>query len=244
MTYRDDEDAQRARIEELERKLASASSEIAVLKGETHTASPGAKLRHSRVSNGPIFFEREIALPYAISELGYEAIASVLRTRLRLDAAQVGRTLVVPGVFALERAGEGTRVRLTGDWYATPVGVMAIAGMTGVGGGVVTAAALADIVTHGLGVLHSYPVDVGLVALALGTLISVTVGTTWATRRSISKSSAQQLADYEGTFAAIVALAEEHAVRAVPPTRVAEPSEASEDEEASVSSSRPATRQS
>jgi hypothetical protein len=242
VAYRDEEDAQRARIEELERELDAASAQIAVLKGETSAASPGTTLEHSRISNGPVFFEREIALPYAISEVGYEAIATVLRTRLKLNATQVGRTLTVPTVFTLERDGTGTRIRLTGNWRGMPGSVIATTAMTAGFGGLMTAGALADVVTHGLGALHSFPVDVAFVALGIGIVGSLTAAAGWGTRRTTAKSSKKLLASYEGTLAAILAIAEEHAVRAVAPTRVAE--DVADEAEADEVSSARATRRS
>lgn len=241
MGYRDEEDAQRARIDELERKLDAATQEIAVLKGETHIAAPGTRIERSRISNGPTYFERELTLPYAISELGYEAIAKALRTRLKLNATQVGRTLTVPNVFTLERAGAGTRIRLTGDWRGMPGGVVLATAMVGGFGGMMTAGALADILTHGLGWVHSFPVDVGFVTLGVTIATSLTAGAGWAMRRRTQKTSEQLLADYEGTLATILALAEEHAERVVAPTRVAEDADA-EVEELALSPARETRR--
>ena len=237
---RDDDDAQRARIAELERKLQAASSEIAVLEGATTTTRPGAKLEHSRISNGPVFFQRDIALPYAISEVGYEAVATVLRTRLRVTVTQVGRTLTVPNVFSLERVDGGTRIRLTGDWRGMPSGVIAVTAMTAAFSGMLTAAALAELLTHGL---HTFPVEVGFVALATGLVGSLTAGVGWPTRRSVAESSRQLLAAYEGTLAAIEQLAEEHAVREVVPTRVEADAGRAEDAVTEISPAR-ATRRS
>lgn len=230
MTYRGDEDAQRARIEELEQRLQAADAEIAVLRGQTSGAAPGTQITRSRLSGGPSTYVREIVLDHAISELGYEAIAEVLRTRLGLEAKQVGRSLTVPGAFALSRDPSGTRIRLTADWRAMRAGVVATSVMAGFFTGLASLGVTLDAISHGLVGHGAMPAVVSLAAL--GVTGAVSLGAGWGTRRRTSRISHEKLADYEGTFAAIVALAETHAVHAVPKTRVAdEASDASEDAE-------------
>lgn len=242
MTYRGEEDAQRARIAELEREIASKDAEIAVLRGETPPAQPGTTVEHSRIAGGPSKYAREVTLPYTISEEGYEAIAKVLRERLNLNAAQVGRTLTVPGVFALEREGEGTRIRLAADWRGMAAGVVSVGVLTAFFGTLMSAGLLVDIVNHGLGVLHSASVDEAVVVSVLGIATTLTAGASWGTRRRTARAGAKLLADYEGTFAAIVALAEQHAVRDVPKTRVSESVSDAENESEAVSRARSTRR--
>lgn len=230
MTYRGEEDAQRARVAELEKELDAAKRKIAVLEGAGDEASPGTVIARSRISGGPTRYEREMLLPYAIDEEGYEAIAKVLRTRLRLNAAQVGRTLTVPSVFTLEREGGGTRIRLVGDWRSMPAGVVAATLLTGGFGTMMSAGAMADILSHGLGWHHSLAVDSAFTAAVVTVATTLTVGAAWLTRRSTSRNGAQLLADFDGTFAAILELAEQHAVRELPKTRVAESENESENE--------------
>lgn len=222
VTYRDDDEAQRARIEELERKLDAAGVELAMLRGEKVAPSAGTRVEHSRLSGGPRKYAHEVLVPHAIDEAGYEAIAAVLRARLSLNATQVGRTLTVPGVFSLAREAEGTRIRLSADWSAMRGGVIASSVLAGFFGTAMTAGVIGDLISHGVGWHHTMVIDgalgVGVIALAT----TFTVGVGWLTRRKTSRNSKKLLADYEGTFAAILSLAEEHAVREVVPTRVAE----------------------
>ncbi len=229
MTYRGEEEAQRARIGELERKLDAASAQIATLRGEHPGTAPGTTIEHSRVSGGSKRYVREVVLPHAVDEVGYEAIAAVLRTRLGLNASQVGRTLTVPSVFTLEREGAGTRVRLVGDWRGMPAGVLAASGLLGGFGTLVSAGLLADVLDHAQ-IWHQPFVDAGFAGAVAAVAGSLVLGTGWLARRRAKRTSAQLLADHEGTFEAILALAEEHRIGAPPPTRVASESDAGEPE--------------
>jgi hypothetical protein len=72
---------------------------------------------------------------------------------------------------------------------------------------------------------------------------SITLGTAWWTRRRASRTAEQRLTEYEGTFAAIVSLAEEYAARDVPQTRVeAEPQSEAVSEEAEPARAEAAVR--
>lgn len=220
MSYRGDDDAQRARIVELERELDAARAQIATLRGEAPGSAPGTTLEQSRVSGGPSRYVREVTLPHAITETGYEAIAKVLRERLGKNASQVGRTLTVPGTFALTREGDGVRLRLEADWRTAAGGVLASGGLAGGFGGLVSAGLLADVLNHGLGWHHTFAVDAGLTATVLALATTFTAAAAFATRRRTARGTREALAKYEGTFEAILALAAEHALREVPPTRV------------------------
>lgn len=229
VTYRGEEEAQRARIGELEQKLDAASAEIAVLRGEKPATAPGTKVVQSRVLGAPNRYEREVVLPYAISERGYEAIAEVLRTRLKLNAIQVGRALTVPSSFSLTRDEDGSRIRLTGDWSVLAGGVVASSVMAAVFGSIVSGGVLADVLDHAQ-IWHQPLVDAGFVAAVLALATTLSLGTGALTRWRASKEARRELADHEGTFEAILALAEEHRIGAPPPTRVASESDAGEPE--------------
>jgi hypothetical protein len=218
MTYRGDDDAQRARIDELEQKLADANRQIATLRGEASATTEGTTIERSRLAGGPSRYVREVVLPFAISDAGYEAIATVLRSRLAMQPSQVGRALVVddrrvPGTFSLTREGDATRIRLEGDWRASRLTVVAIGTLASGASAIPSAAALADILTHGLGWHHAYSVDVAISAavIALGSTFAL-AATGWA-RAKTAKWTTAALAKYEGTFEAILAIAEANAIR-------------------------------
>ncbi len=237
MSYRDEEQAQRARIEDLERKLEGAQREIASLRGARAGSQPGTTIERSKISNGPSTYVRQVVLPHGLSEAGYEAIASVLRTRLGLNAAQVGRALTVPGSFSLRPEGEGLALRLTADWRSFAAGVVSLTSMTGFFGTLMSGGLLADLATHGIGWHHAASVDAAFAATVVAIGASLTGGVAWWSRRRASRFAHAKLADYEGTFEAILAIAEQHALGGPPKTRVEtdREDEAAEPEQATVS---------
>jgi hypothetical protein len=59
----------------------------------------------------------ERKLDFEIDEKGYEAVAAVVRSRLGVEVAQVGRTLSTRGdVFSLKHEGDATVIRVRGEW--------------------------------------------------------------------------------------------------------------------------------
>src|SRR5690606_19605816 len=97
VSYRDETEALRGRVQHLEDELQSAEEKIARLQGEAAPSSPGTQIVESRLIGGPARYEREELLDYEIGEEGYEKIAEVLRTRMHLtNVSQVGRSLVAP----------------------------------------------------------------------------------------------------------------------------------------------------
>lgn len=215
MTYRGEDEALRARVTSLEQELDAAKSEIASLRGATPAHAPETTIEHSRVSGGPSRYVREVVLPYTISERGYERIAEVLRSRLGLSPAQVGGTLTVPRAFALSREEASTRIRLEADWRSLAGGVISSTILASGFGGLASAGIVADaLIAHGTPLV----VGAGLVAAAMAALGS---GAGWLMRRRTARGATEKLALYEGTFAAILSIAEEHAIRQAPPTRVA-----------------------
>lgn len=229
MSYRGDDEALRARVSELETKLDDAQAEIARLRGEraeSVASTPGTHIDRSRVIGGPSRYERDAFVPHELDEAGYEAIAAVLRQRLGLNASQVGRTLTVPGVFSLAREEGGVRIRLAMDFSGLAGGVLAAPLLVGTFGALMSGGLMADILTHGMGWAHTVPVDLGISAAAIGLSSLAALATGVRVRRRVARTASEKLAACEGTFQAILDLAEQHAVRVrVPDTRVAEPSE-------------------
>lgn len=78
MTYRDQKEALRARVADLERELAKIA--------------PG-----TRPVVGPGMVTLEHTLPFALSPSGYELIATLVHDRLQLQATRVGQTLTATG---------------------------------------------------------------------------------------------------------------------------------------------------
>ncbi len=205
MTYRNDSDALRERVQKLEGDLASANETIERLKGETAETSPGTQIEHSRFVDGPSLFAREELLPYEISEEGYEQIADVLRTRLAAtNVSQVGRTLTVPGVFSLTREGTSTRIRMTGTWSHLKQATLAFGGLAGFFGGLMSAGVLADIANHG-GPWY-------LPFFVLGIAPALAGGAMFLGRKRSAKHSKNGLEKLQGTFETILSVAQEHRV--------------------------------
>lgn len=241
MSYRGEDEAQRARIEELERQLEGAQREIASLRGAAAGTQPGTTITHSKISNGPSTYVREVVLPHRLSEAGYEAIASVLRTRLGLNASQVGRALTVPGSFSLTPEGDGIRIRLSADWRSFAASVVSMTSLTAFFGTLMSGGLLADLVTHGVGWHHAASADAAFAATVVAIGASLTGTATWWSRRRASRFAHAKLADYEGTFTAILGLAEEHAERPIPRARVeAAPAESDVEADAAVVEGAPA----
>jgi hypothetical protein len=182
------------------------------------------------VAGGPTTYAREIELPHLVSDRGYEAIADVVRQRLGLPVAQVGRTLSAHSPtgtldhFSLTSTDAGTtKIRIDGDWRGLGLGVVAIGSLTTLFGTAATFGILADLMTHGIDWYGSADAGIARAAVTVGTALALVGGSTFFARRSASRAARRNVATHEGTFEAVLALAEKHAVRAeVPKTRVAE----------------------
>jgi hypothetical protein len=201
--YRDEKAALEARVGGLERDLADAQETIAALKGQRGAVREGTgrEVRRSRLLGGaPVHVELSHELPHEITEAGYEAIARVLRERLQLPVSQVGRTLRSDnGAFVMSYEDGTTTVRLVGNWATNPFA--APAGATVVGG---FAAMMAAGVLHD--VAHVTPAH----ALWIAPLVALPLGALIFSR--VRKGSIRRLETFDGVFATILALAEEHAV--------------------------------
>jgi hypothetical protein len=232
VSYRDETDALRGRVQQLEGELQSAEDKIARLQGEAAPSGPGTSIVESRLIGGPARYEREELLDYEIGEEGYEKIAEVLRTRMRLpNVSQVGRSLVAPGVFSLTREEGRTRVRMTVSWENLKTSPIAIGVLGGVLGGFPVLGVLADVATH-----HG-PWYLPLFAIGIVPLLAA--GAAVLGRKLTRKRSTEGLAGAQGAFETILEIAEAH--RVGPRARV-ELDEAEDEDEAPSASARKAAR--
>lgn len=212
--YREDEDALRSKVSELEGELASAKAEIGRLRGET-TPAAATPVAESRILGTPKHHAREATLPFTLTDDGYAAVARILRSRLGLSSAQVGGDLTAPGFTLLREAGS-TRIRITTDFSARAAGVVATAGLSLVLPGLPILGVLADVATHGGP--HWLPFH------ALWILPSVALGVGALVRSRTRTVIGADIAKIDGAFEAILDAAKEHA-KAAPAVRarVAEP---------------------
>ncbi len=221
--YRDETETLRARVEELEGKLSGAQAEIAKLRGEEAPVTPAA-------SRDPLVGEvlhhvDERQLDFQVSERGYEAIASLVRERLRGQVAQVGRSLTGPG-FSLT-AGEGwTRVRLETDERSLRAAVLSGPVMTGLFAGLPTLGLLLDLGQHAA--ISPWHAAWAIPAILIGGGVGMRAV---AARRARARKTA-----HDALLAAIVSLAEEHRIvdEKVVRVRVAVEEGAGEPEEAAA----------
>lgn len=211
MTYRDESDALRARVDQLESQLAQASDKIAQLEGSAPDSEASTVLTESRLLGTPSAVVLEHTLPFEIDDDGYEAIASVVRTRLKLQVSQVGHALTtLNDRFSLRRENGTTSVVLRGDWGPLKSSIFALPILAGFLGGLPAVGVLADLSTHGTptALLH-----------LLWLLPSILGGSAYLGRRRIKRTAEEHLRTHRGVFEAVLALAEKHAVRA-PAARV------------------------
>lgn len=198
MGYRDEKASLRARVAELEGELAQKDDEIARLKGDVEPSAPDAT--HSKVLRAPLAVVHERTLDHLIDEEGLEAIADVLRKRLRLEVTQVGRTLrAKQGTidFELAMVDGQTRIRLEATYTDRRNGMFVGAPMGGMmatlfAGGILASLGAAPVV-----------MATGLVLVA-GLGVAGLVGLV----RSVVQ---KEQANVTGTFEAVLALAKEHA---------------------------------
>jgi hypothetical protein len=206
VAYRDDEEAQRARVAELERELAEAQAKIARLEGRLVEPSPREA---SRLLGVPLMLERETVLPLEVGDHGFLAIANALEARLPGGTtAQIGPTLThKKGAYELRVSrldGGKTRIQIKGDYRAAKLmflvgspGLMLIAGVLLASGGTLLGPA-------------------GTAVGAVIGLVSALLGFRWLMRRSLVQD--QRL--LEGLFETAVTLATSHGAK-LGPTRIA-----------------------
>jgi len=198
MGYRDEKASLRARVAELEGELAEKEDVIARLKGGTEGERPEAS--KSKVLDAPLVVVQERILEHLVESEGLEAIADVLRNRLRLEVTQVGRTLRgKQGTidFELAMVDGQTRVRIestytdrrNGFFVAGPMGGMMASFFAG---GILASLGAAPVVMAAGLALVAGTASLGLLRLIRGVVRG-------------------EQANVAGTFEAVLALAEEHA---------------------------------
>jgi len=139
-----------------------------------------------------------------------------------MNVSQVGRSLTVPGAFSLLREGGTTRIRLEADWRVLGLNVVATSLGVGSFSSITWLALLADVLFRGIGGHRDVIYDAVQFVVVTTLAFSFTVGSSAWIHRRASRRAYANLDELVGTFAAILAFADEHAVRTVPPSRVAE----------------------
>lgn len=205
MTYRDDREVLRQRVDHLEGELAQAKDEIAHLTGEKAREETGASVAHSPLLDAPMGLAFEKALPFEVDEAGYEAIAVVVRTRLGVQVSQVGRSLSTPGdVFSLSREGGQTVLRLRGDWRGLRATVLAWPGL---------AIFFGSIFSVGL-MIDAAHLDPPSVLMHVAWIVPTLAGSTfWLARRRMKRQAETKAEQLRGVLEAVLAAAEKHRVR-------------------------------
>ena len=200
--YRDETETLRARVTELEGKLAVAEEEAARLRGERASAAAASPTRDVLIGE-PLHFVTEIDVDHELDEAGYEAIASLLRERRNASASQVGRSLHAPG-FSLSTTGGKTHMRLETDLRSTRGAVIAAPALAGLFGGLPATGVVLDLATHGaLSPWH--------LAWAIPTILA---GGVLGMRALLARGARKGRAAHEGIAHALREIAEKHRVRA------------------------------
>lgn len=198
MGYRDEKASLRARVAELETQLAAKDETIARLQGRLQADAP-ADSSHSRVLDASEALVLERTLDHEVSTEGLEAIATVLRERLRLPVSQVGRTVrgeLGTILFELSTEPERTELRLQATYQDRRHGLF-------------VAGPIAGLFSCGvaLGLLGPFGLGTAAMAAAL-TLAGVAapLGLLRLVRHTVRKEQANVM----GTFEAVAALAAAH----------------------------------
>jgi hypothetical protein len=226
VTYRNEGEALRARVDQLEDELAAAQDRIAKLSGEKTTETVARELRTSALLGASSGATLSKTLPYELDTEGYEAIAALVRERLKVEVSQVGHALTTPrDVFSLKREDGQTTIRLHGDGSGLAGSVVAAGAMTALFAGLPIVGVLHDVGMHA----HD-PVSSMLHAVWI--VPTLVTGATWLARKRMQRTADRTLATHQGAFEAVLALAEKHAIRRdAPRARVAvEEEEPIEDE--------------
>ncbi len=206
--YRDETETLRARVTELEGKLAVAEEEAARLRGERASAAAASPERDVLIGE-PLHFVTEIDVDHELDEAGYEAIASLLRERRNASASQVGRSLHAPG-FSLSSAGGKTHMRLETDLRSTRGAMIAAPALAGLFGGLPATGVVLDLATHGV-------VSPWHLAWAIPTILA---GGVLGMRALLARGARNGRAAHEGIAHALRKIADEHRLRTDPATRV------------------------
>lgn len=204
MTYRDEEDALRAKVAELEGRLAQSEAKVAELSGASGptTAESGEELGSLTSAGTPRSIRLTKTLGHTLTSEGYEAIAALLRARLRVEVSQVGQSLTSKGdVFSLKVEDGRTVISLRGELTDPATVGWSTAALPALFGGAIVAA-LAHDVGHATDAIAA--LNAAWAIPAIGLLVSSLV------RPRAKRRAEAELAERRGTFAALVELAEKH----------------------------------
>lgn len=154
----------------------------------------------------PILFDDTVALPFRVSERGYEAIAALLSERLGVQASQAGSALK-GGAFFLTCDGDTTHITLRSDLKQLRNSVFAGSWLAVVFGGLPLLGILMDTTQSGIALgLHAVWA-VPTLALAGG----------FGMRRLAARRAREGKQKHQGTLAAVLDLAQQHRVEVAAP---------------------------
>lgn len=158
--YRDDSEGLRLRVRDLEQDLSEARDTIARLEGRgaTDVAESSEPSRFTGLARKQVLRHD---LDFELTDEGYEAIAELMRQRMRATPSLVGRTLSYRWQgfeFRVLKIGENrSRVELTNDAGPLTIGVGVLAFFITFFATVPFAAVLADMGHSPVGVLVALP---------------------------------------------------------------------------------------
>ncbi|MFO0710830.1 MAG: hypothetical protein U0353_13375 [Sandaracinus sp.] len=211
--YRDETESLRARVNELESKLAASEEANARLRGENVSAAAASTVPDALVGER-LHFVSEETLPFEIDEAGFEAIAALLRERRKVQPAQVGRTLTAAG-FSL-RSSEGvTHVRLETDARGLRASVLAGPPLAGLFGALPVTGLVLDLAQHAA--VSPWHLAWAIPAILLGGGLGM--------RAIAARGARNTRSAHDGVYAAIGEIAARHRV-SVAKVRVEAPDDA------------------
>ena len=144
MAFRDEQEALRQRVNDLEERLDDAQGEIARLKGESTAAELEPGVGHSALLDRPLGHRLERSFQGELSTEAYERIAEILRRRLGLKPTQVGRRLEA-GPFEIAYEDGVTRVEVRTSFRGTVTALVARTGLVGALGTLMSTGVLLDV---------------------------------------------------------------------------------------------------
>lgn len=209
MTYRDENDALRAKVAELEGELDASRAKVAELSGMAPRAggTDGETLGAATSLGVPRSIQQQVTLDFVVDPAGYEAIAAILRERLRVPSSQVGQTLSTANdSFRLEVRDGQTVVTLRQDFTDGVRGAWVLTLLPAAFIGIVTSALIHDIGHVG---------DAAAFANMLWAVPAAGLGLSALVRPYTRRRVEEELQKQRGTFAAVLEAARAH--RVAPP---------------------------
>ncbi len=213
VTYRDENDALRAKVAELEGELEASRAKVAELSGTGPRAggTDGETVEAATSLGVPSSIRQQVTLDFVIAPAGYEAIATLLRDRLRVPSSQVGQTLATANdSFRLEVRDGRTVVTLRQDFSDGVRGAWVLTLLPAAFIGIVTSALIHDIGHVG---------DAAAFANMLWAVPAAGLGLSALVRPYVRRRVEEELQKQRGTFAAVLEAARAHRV-APPKVRV------------------------